>query len=78
MCAMFGLRCFDDIISDDSNYKKCPKKCLTECKTVSLSYFAAENHLDTDVACNDEMKKYLQSFQKQYEKFEVYDYLTSE
>ena len=32
MCDMFGAKCFDMIMSDETNYKKCPDKCLENCK----------------------------------------------
>ena len=77
MCEMFGLQCFEEIISDESYYKKCPARCLSECKSVSISFFSTEKQLDTDILCNAEMDKYLESFQYNYQKFETYDYLTS-
>ena len=35
ICDMFGAKCFDMIISDETYYKKCPVDCLEDCKEVT-------------------------------------------
>ena len=32
ICDMFGAKCFDLILSDETYYKKCPENCLEDCK----------------------------------------------
>ena len=35
ICDMFGAKCFDMIVSDETYYKKCPVDCLEDCKEVT-------------------------------------------
>ena len=37
ICTMFQAHCFDHVMSDESNYKKCPDVCLETCKDLPMT-----------------------------------------
>ena len=46
ICDMFAAKCFDAIISDARNYKKCKDQCLKDC--TSTSYVAIPSYVPID------------------------------
>ena len=51
MCDMFGGKCFDMIMSDESNYKKCSQRCIEDCAGTSYVAIASYVPLDTKTIC---------------------------
>ena len=37
MCDMFGAHCFDNVMSDENNYKQCPDLCLPTCSAMPMT-----------------------------------------
>ena len=50
-CDMFGGKCFDIIMSDETWYKKCSTSCLEDCQEVVLSTQQSNFPLDMDDIC---------------------------
>ena len=48
MCDMFGAKCFDLIMSDETHYKNCSSQCLDNCE--SISYIAHPSYVPINVA----------------------------
>ena len=48
MCDMFGAKCFDIILSDETHYKKCTEHCMENCK--STSYVAHTSYVPINAA----------------------------
>ena len=53
MCDMFGGFCFDKIMSEETNYKKCSTHCLEECEEMALTVLPSIFPLDIDDICMD-------------------------
>ena len=47
MCDMFGAKCFDLIMSDETHYKNCSEQCLENCE--STSYVAIPFYLPLNI-----------------------------
>ena len=52
ICEMFGGYCFDLIISDERNYKKCKEQCLTDCHETTYIVLSSNVEIDLDAACH--------------------------
>ena len=46
MCDIFAAQCFDMIMSDEQHYKKCPERCLEDCKGVSYVAFPSSEPIN--------------------------------
>ena len=76
ICEMFGGYCFDLIISDDAEYKKCKTQCLRNCKETVYMVLPGYVPLDVEPMCNME-SLYYQHFQKSFKKhFSFHSYKT--
>ena len=53
MCDMFGGHCFDRIISEETNYKRCPELCLEDCQEMSLTLLPNIIPINYDQACSE-------------------------
>ena len=65
LCDMFGGHCFDTILNDEANYKKCPEECLDGCQETSLTLLPNILPIDLEEACN-EGSFHFQHFEKQF------------
>ena len=57
MCDMFGAKCFDKIMSNETYYKKCSGKCLEDC--MGTTYVAVPSYvpIDTEICSLEGMFK---------------------
>ena len=51
MCDMFGGHCFDKIISDEAEYKKCSAHCLEDCQEIGLTVWHSSYPLNLEDVC---------------------------
>ena len=51
MCDMFGGKCFDKIMSDNTYYKNCNDQCLEDCEVTSYIAFPSYVPLDITDIC---------------------------
>ena len=51
MCDMFGGKCFDNIMSDNTYYKNCNDQCLEDCEVTSYIAFPSYVPLDITDVC---------------------------
>ena len=51
MCDMSAAKCFDTIISDARNYKKCRDKCLEDCKSTPYAVVTSYVPIDPVQTC---------------------------
>ena len=70
-CDMFGAACFDQIISEKLNYKKCRKICIENCAEISYSLFPTFTPIDYKKFCIDN-KIYMKTYLKRYKFTEMY------
>ena len=64
ICDMFAAKCFDSIISDARNYKKCKDQCLVDC--TSTSYVAIPSYVPIDPKQTCGQPKFKAIFQRLY------------
>ena len=65
MCDMFGARCVETIISNETNYKKCKHQCLEDCSGTSYTAIPSYVKIDLEQTCAQQVVKDL--FEKLYE-----------
>ena len=51
MCDMFGGHCFDKIITDEAEYKKCSAHCLEDCQEIGLTVWHSSYPLNLEDVC---------------------------
>ena len=77
MCDLFGAKCFDMIMSDEQHYKKCPEKCLENCKGVSYVAFPTSEQINLVDVCNQPiLKDLIRQLQAQYRHITMFEHMT--
>ena len=74
MCDSFGGHCFDEILTDEANYKKCSKWCIEDCSGMPMTVVTSYVPINLDEACkrNSYFEKHFVHSSRQYFTFEVY------
>ena len=51
MCDIFGAKCFDEILSDETHYKKCGSSCLESCESTSFVAIPSYSPMNIEEIC---------------------------
>ena len=51
MCDNFSGYCFEEILTHEANYKKCPEKCVEDCSGMPMAIIASYLPINTNDAC---------------------------
>ena len=51
VCDQFGSHCFDSVMSDESNYKRCPELCVETCNDLPMTVATTHLPIDKDELC---------------------------
>ena len=70
MCDMFANKCFDLILSDETNYKKCHDRCLDDCSATAFTVFPTFVRIDFEEIC--QTKLFNQIFKKLLKRYDYY------
>ena len=57
ICDMFGHACFAKMLSDESNYKRCPVLCMEDCQETAVTLLPNILPIDTETACARDTRK---------------------
>ena len=72
MCDMFGAKCFDMIMSDETHYKNCSAYCLEDCKGTSYLAFHSYDPINFEETCRQPL--FVNLFQRLYKSYEPIDW----
>ena len=72
MCDMFGAKCFDMIMSDETHYKNCSDHCLEDCKGTSYVSFPSYVPINFEETCGQ--SPFVELFQHLYKSYEQIDW----
>ena len=74
MCDSFGGHCFEEILTNEANYKKCSKWCIEDCSGMPMTVVTSYVPINLDEACkrNSYFEKHFVHSSRQYFTFEVY------
>ena len=72
MCDMFGAKCFDMIMSDETHYKNCSAHCLEDCKGTSYLEFHSYDPINFKETCQQPL--FVDLFQRLYKPYEPIDW----
>jgi hypothetical protein len=77
ICDMFGGKCFDMIMSDETNYKNCNKTCLEDCKGTTYISLPFKEEINIGNICREPLFKYFfKELNKRYENMHWFEHLT--
>ena len=71
ICDMFGAKCFDMIMSDDTYYQNCTSQCLDDCNSTSYMIIPSYEPINIEETCN--LKKFKEFFQIVYEEHKEFE-----
>jgi hypothetical protein len=74
MCDSFGGHCFEEILTNEANYKKCSKWCIEDCSGMPMTVVNSYVPINLDEACkrNSYFEKHFVHSSRQYFTFEIY------
>ena len=74
MCDSFGGHCFEEILTNEANYKKCSRRCIEDCSGMPMTVVTSYVPINLDEACkrNSYFEKHFVHSSRQYFTFEIY------
>ena len=74
ICDSFGGHCFEEILTNEANYKKCSKWCIEDCSGMPMTVVTSYVPINLDEACkrNSYFEKHFVHSSRQYFTFEIY------
>ena len=74
MCDSFGGNCFEEILTNEANYKKCSKWCIEDCSGMPMTVVTSYVPINLNEACkrNGYFEKHFVHSSRQYFTFEIY------
>ena len=74
MCESFGGHCFEEVLTNEANYKQCSSRCIEDCSGIPMTVVTSYVPINVDDACKRDsyFEKHFVHSSRQHFAFEIY------
>ena len=74
MCESFGGHCFEEVLTNEANYKQCSSRCIEDCSGIPMTVVTSYVPINVDDACKRDsyFEKHFVHSSRRHFAFEIY------